>query len=170
MANTLKRKPKSKDSVIHQFMFLEAPVEIVSAEAVTWGESAWWPKDCLWKYLRQTDGDIRVGTQYVIKINKPSSHDWAAEVTQLLPTRLIERTFTRGMFKGFERVLLEEKSNGTRLDYELHFQIRGPINFLLWPFYLRGQYIKTIKSILSAFKDHTMAEVRRQQSKLDGSR
>jgi hypothetical protein len=165
MASKFTRKPKSKDSVIHRFMFLEAPIEIVSAEVVAWGEASWWPKDCLWKYLRQTDGEIRVGTQYVIKINKPSATDWAAEVTQLLPSRIVERTFTKGMFKGFERVLLEEKSNGTRIDYELHFQLRGFINMLIWPFFLRGQYVKTIGKIMDALKAHILAEARRQNIK-----
>ena len=169
MVNMLSRKSKSKDWVIHQFMFLEAPVEVVSAEVTTWGEASWWPKDCLWKYTRQTDGDIRVGTQYVIKINKPSAPDWKAEVTQLLPSRLIERTFTKGMFKGFERVILEEKSNGTRIDYELHFQLRGLVNILLWPFFLKKQYVATIKKVLEALKQYILAEAKRQHNKPDAS-
>lgn len=154
MTSTLPRKPKSSFSVIHQFLFLEAPIQAVSAELITWGEAAWWPKDCLWKYVRQTDGEIHVGTQYVIKINKPSAADWRAEVSQLLPNRLVERTFTKGLFKGFERIMLEERANGTRIDYELHFKIRGFLNIFLWPFVLRAQYLKTIQKILSALQDY----------------
>ncbi len=154
MTSILPRKPKSSFSVIHQFLFLEAPIQAVSAELITWGEAVWWPKDCLWKYVRQTDGEIRVGTEYVIKINKPSAADWSVEVTQLLPNRLIERTFTKGLFKGFERIMLEERANGTRIDYELHFKIRGLLNIFLWPFVLRAQYLKTIQKILSALQDY----------------
>lgn len=154
MKSILKGVPKSRFSVIHQFLFLEAPIQAVSSEITTWGEANWWPKDCLWKYLRQTDGEIWVGTKYLIKINKPSAADWSAEVTQLLPNRLIERTFTKGLFNGFERIMLEERANGTRLDYELHFKIRGFLNFFLWPFVLRGQYLKTIRRILSALQDY----------------
>lgn len=168
MANMLSRKPKSKDTVIHQFLFIEAPVQVVSAEVVSWGEASWWPKDCLWKYIRQTDGEIAIGTKYVIKINKPSAPDWAAEVSQLLPSRLIERMFTKGMFRGFERIILEEKSNGTRIDYELHFQVRGLLNFILWPLVLRAQYVKTIKSIMDGLKTHLLAEIKRQQNNPGG--
>ncbi len=157
MTSTLLRKPKSSFSVIHQFLFLEVPIHAVSEQIITWGESGWWPKDCLWKYIRQTDGQIRVGTEYVIKINKPSAADWSAEVTQLLPNRLVERTFTKGLFKGFERIMLEERANGTRIDYELHFKIRGLFNIFLWPF-VRGQYIKTINKVLTSLKNHLVAQ------------
>ncbi len=157
MTSTLLRKPKSSFSVIHQFLFLEVPIQAVSDQLMIWGESSWWPKDCLWKYIRQTDGEIRVGTEYVIKINKPSAADWSVQVTQLLPNRLIERTFTKGLFKGFERIMLEERANGTRIDYELHFKIRGLLNIFLWPF-VRRQYIQTINKVLTSLKNYLVAE------------
>ncbi len=163
MTSTLLRKPKSSFSVIHQFLFIEAPIEVVSEELIRWGESTWWPKDCLWKYVRQTDGEIRVGTEYLIKINKPSAADWSAQVSQLLPNRLVERSFTKGLFKGFERIMLEERANGTRIDYELHFKIRGLLNIFLWPFVLRSQYTNTIKKILTALKDYLIVEAKKRQ-------
>ncbi len=142
---------------------MEVPIDIVSAELITWGESVWWPQSCLWKYRRVTDGEIRVGTQYVIEINKRSAPEWNAEVTQLLPRRLVERTFTKGMFKGFEIINMEERANGTRIDYELHFQIRGPLNLILWPFVLRNQYLNTIKLILNSMKNHLVNEFQKKQ-------
>ncbi|MCB9771276.1 MAG: hypothetical protein H6754_01805 [Candidatus Omnitrophica bacterium] len=161
MASIFPRKAKSKDTILHEFMFLEAPIEAVSAELIAWGESTWWPQDSLWKYIRQTDGPVAVGTQYVIKINKKSAPDWAAEVTQLLPNRVIERTFTKGLFKGFERIMMEERANGTRVDYELHFQIRGPLNLILWPLVLRKQYVSTIKTTLDALRNFLIAEAKK---------
>lgn len=145
-------KSKAPRPTIHQFVFIEAPIEVVSREVAAWGEASWWPKDVLWNYVRKTDGEIRVGTKYVIKINKPSAPDWAAEVTQYQPRHLVERTFSKGMFKGREVVVMEERSNGTRIDYELYFTIRGPLNLILWPLVFRSQYMKTIKQILKSFK------------------
>ncbi len=162
MPNILKHKLQNSFTVIHQFLFFEAPIGLVSDELIRWGEAQWWPKDCLWKYIRQTDGEIRVGTQYLIKINKPSAADWTAEVSQLLPNRLVERTFKKGLFNGFERIMLEERANGTRIDYELHFKIRGFLNIFLWPFVLRGQYLKTIKTILAALQSH-LAKIQETQ-------
>ena len=78
-------------------------------------------------------------------------------MTQLLPNRLIERTFTKGLFKGFERIMLEERANGTRIDYELHFKIRGLLNIFLWPF-VRRQYIQTINKVLTSLKNYLVAE------------
>ncbi len=165
MATTLKRKLKNSLTVIHEFMFFEAPIQMVSSEVIAWGESSWWPSPCLWKYIRLTEGPIRVGTQYTIKINKPSAQDWSAEVSQLLPNRMVERVFTKGLFKGFERIMLEERANGTRMDYELHFQIRGILNLLLWPLVLRRQYLNTIKKITGALKSYitTQAEKSRDE-------
>ncbi|MCB9757765.1 MAG: hypothetical protein H6753_04985 [Candidatus Omnitrophica bacterium] len=160
MTDILKNKSKVNFSVIHKFMFLEAPIEAVSAELITWGESSWWPQDCLWKYIRQTDGEIRVGTQYLIKINKPSAADWTAQVTQLLPKCLVERTFEKGLFNGFERITMEERANGTRIDYELHFKIRGLLNILMWPFLFRAQYVKTINKVMDALKDYVLEQVK----------
>lgn len=157
-----KFRQKSKDTVIHQFVFIEVPIEVVSSEVILWGESSWWPQNSLWKYHRMTDGEIRVGTQYNIKINKASAQDWTAEVTQLLPQKLIERTFIKGMFKGFEIVTMEERANGTRIDYELHFKIQGPLNLILWPFVFRKQYVETITLILNSMKNYLVQEYKKK--------
>lgn len=148
------RKPKNKPPTLRQFIFIEAPIERVSREIVTWGESVWWPTQCLWNYRRTTDGEPAVGTLYTLKINKPSAPDWAVEVTRLEPQKMVERTFRKGMFKGREVVLMEERANGTRVDYELYFTIQGPLNLVLWPLVLRQQYLRTIKSILSSLKKY----------------
>jgi len=158
--NLKSSKPKAVRPTIHQFIFVEAPVEVVSREVVLWGEANWWPKDVLWNYVRKTEGEIREGTSYVIKINKPSAQDWAAEITKLQPQHLVERTFSKGMFKGREAVIIEERANGTRIDYELYFSIRGPLNLVLWPLVFRAQYMKTIKKILTSLKSRLEKEHR----------
>lgn len=156
MASIFMRKPQKKSNApsVHQFVFIEAPVETVFREVSLWGESAWWPKGCLWQYRRATDGEIGTGTKYVIKINKPSAADWAAEVTKFVPNKLVERTFSKGMFKGHEVVTTDERANGTRVDYELYFTIQGPLNLLLWPLVFKGQYLRTIRMVLNALKSY----------------
>jgi len=158
-----KSKQRSKDATIHQFVFIEVPIEAVASEVILWGESAWWPNNVLWKYQRTTDSEIRVGTQYTIKINKASAQNWTAEITKLIPNRLIERTFHKSMFKGYEVVTMEERANGTRIDYELHFKIQGPLNLILWPFVLRKQYVKTITLIMNSMKEYLVREYQKKQ-------
>ena len=73
------------------------------------------------------------------------------------------------MFKGFEIINLEERANGTRIDYELHFQIRGPLNLILWPLIFRKQYTDTIKLIFDALKDHLVKEYQKRQENGSGA-
>ena len=110
----------------------------------------------------------RCRAKYAIKVNKLLAQDWGAEVTKLFPQRLIERTFDKGMFKGFEVVTIEERANGTRIDYELHFQIQGPLNLILWPFIFRKQYVQTIKVILNSLKNYLMTEYQKKRENRGG--
>lgn len=152
MAGIFPKKTNNPKPTLHQFIFVEAPTFVVSEQMLNWGESSWWPKDSLWMFVRLTDQPIRVGTKYTIKINKPSARDWQAEVSQFVPGQMIERKFTRGMFRGYERIRIEERANGTRVDYDLHVWILGLFDIFLWPFVLRKQYTDTISKILNALK------------------
>lgn len=165
MLRKKKKQASPKWDVNHHFIFIEVPIDIVAPEVVLWGESEWWPKKCLMRFTRESQGEIGVGTRYRQKIRKPLGHSWKVEVTKFIPDRLVERTFQTGMFQGYEVTKIEERSNGTRIDYELHYKIRGLLNKLLWPLCYRKQHDKNIKMILSALKDHVTKKHQEQQEK-----
>ncbi|MCR4336587.1 MAG: SRPBCC family protein [Candidatus Omnitrophica bacterium] len=159
-----KQRPKEHD-VSHYFFFVEVPVQVVAAEAMLWGESAWWPKNSLTHYIKEMPGDLKVGTRYKQIIHKPFAPSWTVEITKFIPNRLIERKFVNGMFKGYELLIIGERANGTRVDYELHYKIRGLFNMILWPYYLRKQYDMNAKLIMSALKERVIQKNQEQAAK-----
>lgn len=165
MKNTPNAKNKSRTPAIQRFVFVEVPIEYVGPQVALWGEASWWPKNCLWKYIKETEGEVRVGTRYRIKIQKPSAADWVAEVTQLVPNCLIEYTFKAGMFRGYQVIKLEERANGTRVDFALHFRVSGLLNAFLWPFVYQKQYEETIMQVLNALKDNLPQQYQKDQEK-----
>jgi len=135
---------KKKQHINHHFIFIEAPVSIVGPQAVLWGEASWWPKDCLSIFTRLDEGQISEGTVYKQKIQKMFVPSWKVKITKLIPGNCIERTFLSGIFKGYELIKIGERANGTRIDYELHYRINGPIYRLVWPL-VRSSHDKSIK-------------------------
>jgi len=148
---------KSTVEVSRHFVFIEAPILSVGPEAMLWGEASWWPKSCVLRFTRLTPGDIAVGTVYQQQIVKKFfALKWQVAVTRFEPNRLIERTFQSGMLKGFEVVMVGERSNGTRVDYELHYEIRGLVNKILWPLFYKKKYGANIELVLSALKAYAL--------------
>jgi hypothetical protein len=78
---------------------------------------------------------------------------------------MIRRDFKTGIFKGYEVVRVGERSNGTRIDYELYYKIRGLVNKVLWSFIYRKKHDENIELILNALKDHVLGVYNRQQEK-----
>ena len=109
----------------HHFIFIEADANIVGPQAILWGEASWWPKKSSMKFVRTTSGEIKVGTQYKQKVKLLFGPSWDVEVTRLILTREIERTFLNGMFQGKEWVTSEGRFNGTRVDYTMQCEVKG---------------------------------------------
>lgn len=147
------------------FVFVEAPIRIVGPEAEVWGEGPWWPQDSGVKVTRQTNGAVAVGTRYLHSVNKPLVKDWISEVTKHVPGRLVERTFRGGLLEGFEAVTVEERSNGTRVEYELHYRVNGLVGQILWSLIYRQKHDDNIKKILEALKQYCLTQHHNQQNK-----
>ncbi len=154
-----------KECVKRHFIFIEVPVEIVAPEALPWGESAWWPKRCLMRYKRIHGDGIAVGTRYRLQIRKPLTPSWLVEITRLEDDRLVERTFRSGMFQGREILQVEERANGTRIEYTLFYRIRGLFNRILWPLLYRKQHDADLEMIFKALKDHVERKYRQMQDR-----
>lgn len=155
----IKPKRATKLSENRQFVFIEAPIELVGPEVVLWGEASWWPKDSAMQFVKTSPGDVGVGTTFEMKLVKPIKHAWKAEVTRFIPGQLIERTFKTGPFKGYELVYAEERSNGTRVEYELHYTIPGPFDLLMWNLFCKKMHEASITKILEALKAFCMKKM-----------
>ena len=150
----MKNHKKKKFQLNYHFVFIEVPFEFVAPEVMLWGEAQWWPKDFPVQYVRETQGEIQVGTCYKQKILKPVGLSWTVEVTKFVPNRLIERTFQKGILEGYEIVKVEERSNGARIDYELHYSLKGLINKILWPLVFEKHHDKNIEHLLLSLKNY----------------
>lgn len=144
---------KSSPEEIHLFVFSEIPVEVAAAELILWEHGAWYPKDCPVRYVRETSGELQVGTLYAQTITKPFPVKNLLEVTRFVPGRVIERTYRKGILKGIERISIEERANGTRIDYDLHYMIPNPVDRLLWQLFYRKQLEATIDKVLKTIKE-----------------
>lgn len=149
--------------VNRHFVFIEADAKIVAPEIILWGEATWWPEKCSMRFIRKTPGAVAVGTRYEQKVMLPLAPRWDAEVTRLVADTEIERTFLNGPFEGFERVTLEPRLNGTRVDYCLHYKIRGKINTVLWAALFVKLHDKNIEMILTALKNYLVKKVKQSK-------
>ena len=144
--------PKKEQQNRH-FIFIEALVEIISPEITLWGEASWWPKKSSMKFTRLTDQPVGVKTKYRQEVLLPLAPKWEAEVTRLIPNKEIERTFLNGMFKGKETVSLEERYNGTKVEYLMQYEVVGIFNKILWKLFFRKMHDQNIEMIFHALKE-----------------
>ena len=159
-----KTNNKIKEKVNHHFILIEeVPLDVVGQEIILWGEASWWPKKSLMKFTRLTKGEISVGTRYDQKVLLPFAPKWNVEITKIIPGREIERTFLNGMFQGKESVQLEERYNGIKVSYSMHYQIQGWFNNMMWHLVFQKLHDKNINMILSALQDYILAKQREGQ-------
>src|SRR3989344_5929037 len=115
LASIISRLRQSKTQQLnYHFVLIEVPQNIVAPEIILWGEASWWPQECTMKFIRTTEGEVKVGTRYRQKVLLPLAPGWDAEVTKFTPGVEIERTFLNGFLEGSETISLEDRFNGTR--------------------------------------------------------
>ncbi|MDP2654757.1 MAG: SRPBCC family protein [Candidatus Omnitrophota bacterium] len=152
-----KKSPKKQGESIQQFVFIEVPFPMVSAELELWGEAAWWPKICPLQIRRTAGGTAQVGTTFENRILKSAVRPWVSEITRMVPGRLLELTFKQGPLKGREVIRIGERANGARVDYESEYQVTGGFfNGIVWGLGGKKPYENGIKLILAAFKDYVV--------------
>ncbi len=157
LGNLFKKKSKTPATPIleenHHFVLIEAPADLVAPQVILWGEASWWPQKSTMKFTKITPGEIKVGTRYQQKVLLPMGPSWDVEVSQLIPCKLIERIFLNGIFRGKETLLIEERSNGTKVDYIMRFYIVGFLNKILWSIHFKRLHNLNIEMILSSLKN-----------------
>ncbi len=149
----------NKEKLNHHFVLVEAPEELVAQEILVWGEASWWPPRCQMRFRKLTSGEIEIGTLYEQKLNMAMVKPWSCRVTKLSPGKEIERTFLGGLLVGRENVSVESRYNGTKVDYNLYYQVPGLVDKIIWKIFFRRMHDKNIRMILAALKSHCEAKV-----------
>jgi len=122
-------------------------------QIVAWGEAAWWPRGSLMRFVRLTPGAVGVGTRYRQKVRLPFAPSWEAAVTEV-GAQSITRSFLDGMFSGSETVSVRQEAGGTRVTYEMRYEVRGAGNRLMWSLVFRHLHNANIRRILKNLKRH----------------
>ena len=144
-----------KEKLNHHFILIEdASGALVAPEIISWGEAVWWPKKSFMMFTRLTPGEIQPGTKYRQKVTLPLGPAWDVEITRLIPGKEIERTFLNGIFKGKETVSLEERYNGTKVDYLMRYEVVGIFNKILWQLIFQKMHDRNIERILKALEEY----------------
>lgn len=159
-----KKSSLKKQRVNQHFIFIEASRDLIAPEVILWGEAVWWPKNSSMKFTCLTRGDIQAGTKYRQEVLLPFAPKWEVEVTRLVSEKEIERTFLNGMFKGKETVTLEERYNGTKVEYVMHYEVVGIVNQILWKLFFQRLHDQNIEMILKALQGYVMNKQKTEAS------
>ena len=137
---------ENSHSIIVHCQFKEALAEILR-----WGESSWWSKNSLMRFVRQGSGPVQKGVRYRQEVLLPFAPSWDVEVSQITAWS-ITRRFLNGMFSGMETVSLKEEDSAIAVSYKMTYEINGILNKILWALFFRRLHDKNIEAILTNLK------------------
>lgn len=155
---------KDKVLSLRHFIFLEVPFEAVSKEAMLWEQGVWWPKRGGLQFKRLEDG-LQEGTRFKVSVRGLLPKSFEVEVARFVPGREIHFLFKKGMLNGVQVLRLEDRSNGTRVDYELSYEIKGPINKMLWGLLYQKTWDTSTALILESLKNYLLKQAKAEQEK-----
>ena len=125
----------------------------VRSEILWWGESPWWPKNSLMRFVRLTERPLTKGTRYKQEVTLPFGPSWEVEIEDLTDTS-ITRHFLNGMFKGFETVSFAGEAGKLEIRYKMHYEVQGSINRILWSLIFENLHNSNIEAILASLKSY----------------
>ena len=129
-------------------------------QAIAWQDGEWWPEDSGLRYIPIDAGNIGCGSRFKKRLGGLIPFKSVLEISRWNPPQLIERTFKKGPVKGHETLLVEGRYNGTKVTYELVYEIKGPINKLLWSLIFHNAHDEALKEILEALRDYCIGQKR----------
>lgn len=151
----LKKKKRAKKYIKeHHFMFVEAPFQKVAEDVLQWGVSEWWPKDLCVQYKGVEGESLKSGTacKLIIK-SKLIKTVLKGEVIRLRENKALHIEWRSGLIKGHEFIMVEERSNGTRIDYRSRYVGSNFLTQLIWVIFFRKQYNEGIRQALDILRD-----------------
>jgi ribosome-associated toxin RatA of RatAB toxin-antitoxin module len=123
-------------------------------ELLKWSEAEWWPHIPM-KFIRVSE-QVGENALYLQRAKIPFGPKWHTKVACIDRERkYIKRDFLDGMFKGgYEEVFLREHDNVIDVLYNFCYEVKNPINKILWNSVFRRLHIKNINFILNSLKDY----------------
>ena len=150
----LKKRLQPQERNRYHFILIESPLDTVEREIILWGEALWWPKKSRLQFVRTTSGGIGTGARYQARLLTFWGPRWEVEVTKLMDGHQIQRTFSHRRFILEENLNLEERYNGTKVNYWLTYRIPGLFHRILWQVFFQRLFDKTIAMALASLKDY----------------
>lgn len=133
-------------------------VNMAFREIVLWGESSWWPKKCLMKFVRLENSPIQKGTIYRQKVLLPFAPSWCAVVSDIVENKSISRKFLDGFLDGQETVSIDKLNNlgkgGVKVQYLMDYKVKGFVNKILWRLFFNKMHDRNIRLILERLKEY----------------
>jgi hypothetical protein len=160
LISILKKRQQPREETRYHFILIEAPLHAVGPEIILWGEAAWWPKKSKLQFARINPGDIQTGTRYQARLLAFRAPLWEVEVTNLVDDQEIQRTFSHRRFKIKENLNLEERYNGTKVNYWLTYNIQGLFHRILWRVLFQRFYNQSVMMALASLKDYIESQQR----------
>ena len=160
MLSKIFKKSVPKEKKEHHFIFIESPLEFVAPQVLSWQDAEWWPAQCALKYLRVDSGSLGTGTRFKKKLRWLVPLISVSEISNWNPPQGMEWTFKKGPIKGHESVAIEGRYNGTKVTFEMVYQIKGIVNKFLWAWVFHKRHEKSMKQILDALRIYCLAQKR----------
>lgn len=158
MAIFNKKKKAKKYITEHHFLFVEVPFQGHSQEALAWGLSAWWPKKLALQYQRDNGDGLQEGADYKLILKQGLlKTTLKGEMIQVRPNRACQIEWRSGLVKGQEFVIVEERSNGMRIDFRARYAASNLLTQLIWALLFRRKFNDCIKEALEVFKHTVMS-------------
>ncbi len=158
-----KIKP-SKSLQEHQFLFIERPFSDVADKILLWGWASWWPKENALQYTSSTGAGLpSVGMNCQVSFSPFGTRvQWGVvsrgEIVQLKPKRVLQIEWRKGMIVGQEFVIVEERSNGTRLDHRVRYTGSNLFAKMIWAILFRKRYQDSIRHALAELKKYLISD------------
>jgi hypothetical protein len=145
----------NSNEIITQTVTIKAEGEKIFKELIMWGESEWWPKNCLMEFNNLSE-NVKEGTLYFQRVKLPFKLGWHTRNEVVDKERLyIKRTFLDGMFEGFEELkIVALYENLCEVVYSFCYRVKGIINQLMWKVVFRRLHINNINAILKSLKGY----------------
>jgi len=137
----------------HQFLFVERPYHEVADEILQWGWSSWWPEQG-WAQYRIGEGAVPgAGTACEMVLGRGMLQiRLKGEIVQIKERKAVQIEWQSGMMVGQEFVIVEERSNGTRIDHRLRYRGVNVFAQIVWLVVFRKRYQEGMQQVMDALK------------------
>jgi len=150
----MKKSDFIKKDTLRHFIFVEVPHEKVIEDALLWFNPGWWPKNSKIKFEGIGSRSFSISSVFKKKIDLSFISDWDCEIKSYTEGINIEWSFASKDYKGKERISLEGRMNGTRVDYLMEIEPLGIIQSLKWQKISKSKYEEEMRKIFHALSEH----------------